>query len=76
MFCKSQTIEDNKAPKPTKKKQNQRLPPKRGQVMINILKGFFGASDAAKRREGELSSSSTTPAATPSLYNSDAEFES
>ncbi|KAK1588756.1 hypothetical protein Q3G72_026710 [Acer saccharum] len=34
-------MEDNKAPKPTKKKQNQRLPPKRGQVMINILKGGF-----------------------------------
>ncbi|KAK1588265.1 hypothetical protein Q3G72_021462 [Acer saccharum] len=60
----TQSMEDNNAPKPTKKKQNQRLPPKRGQVMINILKGLFGVSAAAKRREGELSSSSTTPAAT------------
>ena len=72
-------MEDSKAPKPTKKKQNQRFPPKRGQVIINILKGIFGRSAAAKRREnglGGLSSSSITPAATPSLYNSDDEFES
>ncbi|KAK0603138.1 hypothetical protein LWI29_001782 [Acer saccharum] len=72
-------MEDNKASKPTKQKQNQRFPPKRGQVMIKILKGIFGRSAAAKRREnglGGLSSSSTTPAATPSLYNSDDEFES
>ncbi|KAK1589244.1 hypothetical protein Q3G72_031887 [Acer saccharum] len=69
-----QTMEDKEAPKPTKRKQNQRFPPKRGQVLFNILKGNSGW----KRREngGELSSSSTTPAATPSLYNSDAEFES
>ncbi|KAI9195511.1 hypothetical protein LWI28_015648 [Acer negundo] len=75
MFFKSQTVEDNKAIKPTKNKQNQRFPPKRGRVMINILKGIFGR----KRREnglGGLSSSSTTPAATPNLYNSDDEFES
>ncbi|KAK2643248.1 hypothetical protein Ddye_025011 [Dipteronia dyeriana] len=74
MFCKSQTMEDKKVPEPTKMKQNKRLPPKRGQVIINILKGNFGW----KRKQnglGGLSSSSTTPAATPS-NNSDAEFES
>ncbi|KAK1586279.1 hypothetical protein Q3G72_000785 [Acer saccharum] len=71
-------MEDNMAPEPTKK-QNKRFPPKRGQVMINILKEIFGRSAAAKRREnglGGLSSSSTTPAATPRLYNSDDEFKS
>ncbi|KAK3206116.1 hypothetical protein Dsin_020162 [Dipteronia sinensis] len=73
MSSKSQTMKDKKAPEPTKKKQNQRFPPKRGQVLINILKGNIGW----KRRENGdgLSSSSTTPAATPS-HNSDAEFES
>ncbi|KAK2643242.1 hypothetical protein Ddye_025005 [Dipteronia dyeriana] len=68
-------MEDNKVPKPMKKKQlNQRFLPKRGQVKINILKRFFGGKSRENGLSG-LSSSSTSPAATPNLYNSDAEFE-
>ncbi|KAL5764185.1 hypothetical protein ACOSP7_016538 [Xanthoceras sorbifolium] len=74
MFTQFQKMEEqNKKEASTRrptKKQKRRLPPKRGQVMINILKGFFFRSARACH---DLSSSSTTPAATPSLYNSDAE---
>ncbi|XVF05623.1 hypothetical protein REPUB_Repub05bG0188700 [Reevesia pubescens] len=63
-------------------KQNQTLPPRRGQVKIRIIKTVLKsvtsiASTAMemprKRKESgpDLSSSSTTTAPTPTSYNSD-----
>ncbi|XVE59147.1 hypothetical protein DITRI_Ditri05aG0022300 [Diplodiscus trichospermus] len=66
----------------------QNLPPKRGQIKKNIIKGLFhsaakvlstGSETRKKRKEkgGGLNSSSTTPgSATPYEYNSDGSLNS
>ncbi|XWS74228.1 hypothetical protein CRYUN_Cryun02cG0197700 [Craigia yunnanensis] len=64
------------------KKQNQTLPPRRGQVKIRIIKCFLKSVTSMastfketprKRKESgpDLSSSSTSAAPTPTGYNSD-----
>ncbi|GAY38231.1 hypothetical protein CUMW_035120 [Citrus unshiu] len=62
------------------KKQNLRLPQKRGQILKKILKELFGSAGGKRRRNGlgggGLSSSSSTPAETPSGYSSDAASDS
>ncbi|MBA0622824.1 hypothetical protein Godav_008327 [Gossypium davidsonii] len=64
------------------KKQKQSLPPRRGQVKMRIIKGFFKSvtsiASVAKKMPSKMkesgpgfSSTSTTPAPTPTAYNSD-----
>ncbi|GMI81821.1 hypothetical protein HRI_001851400 [Hibiscus trionum] len=64
------------------KKQNRTLPPRRGKVKMRIIKGFLKSvtsmvsstsamSGSTKESGAGLSSSSTTPAPTPTNYDSD-----
>ncbi|OWM67955.1 hypothetical protein CDL15_Pgr017523 [Punica granatum] len=67
---------------PNKSPKQQRLPPRRGQIKIRILKAVLQFTKALNptaggRREGGgggggfVSSNSATPKGTPSGYNSD-----
>ncbi|KAL5764187.1 hypothetical protein ACOSQ2_016781 [Xanthoceras sorbifolium] len=70
----------------TKEQYAGRLPPRRGQVLIKILKEMFGPvattapSGGGQEDDGGHHLGSTSPdsagAATPGRYNSDAESES
>ncbi|XVE59148.1 hypothetical protein DITRI_Ditri05aG0022400 [Diplodiscus trichospermus] len=68
------------------KKQNQTLPPRRGQVKIRIIKSLVKSvasmASMAKERSGkrkesgpDLSSSSTTAAPTPTGYSSELQMD-
>ncbi|KAB2614866.1 hypothetical protein D8674_021454 [Pyrus ussuriensis x Pyrus communis] len=67
----------------SKHSRNRRLPPRRGQIKIKIFNELFkflapmAGGGARKPREngGFLSSSSQTPAETPSGYCSDAQSD-